>query len=248
MIEKEFDALLTSYLDGHISDNELYDLERAIQDNPEYKERFQSEIRLQTLMREAALARLELNGQRIGNILRSYGTKTLRSSFTIIMAACIVLVGLIFCIWLIPGRINDQPVVGVCLQTYGNGGVMIERNKNRIVIGQNNSILEGDRILSGPRAQGVMQLTDGVILSLEGGSSVYLKGTEIFLEQGEALFEVDVSDLIKQAGQYTIIVKQDPFGDFNDISFASKESLWGPRLIIYQQQIEQQADFGKGFQ
>lgn len=444
MTEKEFESLLTTYLDGQISDNELADLDRAILDRPKFRERFQTEFRLHTLMREGAITRLELNGLGIGKIFRSYGGRNIGSRFALIAAACIVLVGLVLWVWLSPGRVNHRPVVGVCLQVSGSGGVMIERNNKRIVIGQNSPILEGDRILSGPRAQGLMQLTDGVILSLGGGSSVYFIGrtsakeTEILLEQGEALFEVDrrepnenqfvvrtpqtrvtvfgtlfaletqptrtritvyeglvhfrqentgevvhvaseqyaetgqgplqaiqlealesaeqymgmtlyptddahledgqflnkqhlyveggrrelylkfripevkkniqkailqltqwidvgfgtlrfyegshtdwteqnlsverapetqqeiaryngivgphqvikvdVSDLIKQAGQYTIIVKQDPVGDFNDISFGSKESPLGPRLIIYQQQIEQQADFGKGLQ
>jgi hypothetical protein len=50
----------------------------------------------------------------------------------------------------------------------------------------------------------------------------------------EQRVEVDVLDLIKQAGSYTIIVTLDSSGT-DDIAFGSKESPVGPKLIINQQ-------------
>mgnify|MGYP000883475374 CR=1 FL=1 len=197
MTEREFKTLLATYFDGHLSDEELVTLETAVQEEPTFRTLFQAELRLHTLLREGARARLELAKLSVGTALRARLGRMLRTRLPLLAAACLAL-ALMILLW--PGRPGDLPgpTMGTCLSVTGDA--VIERDQTRVALHVDTPIQQGDRIVSALRADSLVRLVDGTVFSLAGGSAVRIDRTasheiEIVLERGEAVFEVNTRRL-----------------------------------------------------
>jgi hypothetical protein len=198
MTEKDFESLLTAYLDGSIQDDEIIELEKAVQKSHTLKTRFQEEFRLHTLMREAALTRRELNRLSVGRILL-WGEKH-NISFcvaTAASAACILL-SIILVVVLYGHSRDSRPVLGRLLQVSSTPHTTTG-TEHHLILKDGQTVNEGDRIVCDPDMQSLIELNDGTLLSLEGDSIITLQrkqtdDVEIFVERGKVLFEVTKQD------------------------------------------------------
>lgn len=199
MTEKEFESLLTAYLDGSIQDDEIIELELAIQENHAFKTRFQEEFRLHTLMREAASTRCELNGLSVGRILLWPGMRS--TSFCVATAAsvaCLLLSALLVIVLYDHSR-GAESALGRFLQVSGTVRTTTVTEHHNLLVEDGQTVKEGDRIVCDPDMQSLIELTDGTLLSLVGGSAVTIQRNqsddiEIFVEQGKVFFEVAEQD------------------------------------------------------
>jgi ferric-dicitrate binding protein FerR (iron transport regulator) len=200
MIEREFESLLTAYLDGNIREDELVELERAVQENPRFKGRFQAEFRLQTLLHEAACARRELTGLSAGRILRIGRRWTASQGVAVAASAACLLFAVLFLAMLLhnPPR-RRQPAIGRFLQVGGVVRTAAEGHATNLLVRDGQPVLEGDRIVCDSAMRSLIELTDGSLLCLEGGSAITVERNqsddiEIFLDRGRVLFEVARQD------------------------------------------------------
>jgi ferric-dicitrate binding protein FerR (iron transport regulator) len=199
---------LTAYLDGHIQDEEIAELGRAIQEDPRLKARFQTELRLQTLMREAACARRELNGLsagRIGPVGRQWNFPLWTALAA--SAACICFVVLL--VFILQGRSHRaQPPIGRFLQVGGAARAPAGTASANLLVRDGQPVLEGDRIVCDANMRSLIELTDGTLLCLEGGSAITINrnqadDVEILVDRGKVLFEVTKRD----ANESRVVVK-----------------------------------------
>lgn len=191
MTEREFETLLATYLDGHLRDEELIELEKAVREHPKFRMRFQAELRLHTLLRERARSRLELTKLSIRRVLPPRLAQTLRPRLPLIAAACLLL-GVLIPLWRSRSVSSTGPAVGVCL--WVTGDVVLERGQAHITVTPDTPILPGDRIISGLHADSLIRLADHTVFSITGGSAVRIdriasRDIEVVLERGEAMFE-----------------------------------------------------------
>jgi hypothetical protein len=198
MTEQEFNSLLTAYLDGDIRDEDLIALEQAIRNNPALKKQFQTEVRLHALIHEAALTQQELKGFGTGKILSWTPQRPLSVYVTVAAsAACLglaVLLGM-----LLQDQRRDAPVIGRFLQVSGHIQSVTDTDRTNLFTKDDQIVKEGDRITCDPGMQSLIELNDGTLLSLEGGSILTIDrnqadNIEISVEQGKVLFEVAEQD------------------------------------------------------
>lgn len=195
MTGREFESLLTAYLDGHVRDEEIAQLAQAIEECPEFKARLQQELRLHTLMREAASAQRELNGLSTGRILPFRRMPSASLCVAVAASAACVLLAVLLVITL-HGRDDPAvPVIGRFLQVGGTVHATVGADQTSVLVRDSQTIREGDRIVCDSDMRSLIELTGGTLLSLEGGSTVTIERNrsddiEIFVERGKALFEV----------------------------------------------------------
>lgn len=196
MTAQEFHSLLTAYLDGTIADEDLVALEQAIQANRAHKEQFQTELRLHTLMREAAQTQCALKGMSAGKILPLVPKRLSLYVAVTASAACLVLATLL---GMSLHRNAQKPIIGRFLQVSGGAQVNSHTDRQHLPAKQDQPIKAGDRIECDPGVQSLIELNDGTLLSLDGGSVLTVNrnqadNIEISVERGKVLLEVAEQD------------------------------------------------------
>ena len=208
MEDKRFNELMSYYLDGEISEKDLVELHRAINDNPEYRKHFQKESRLNVLMREAMSEEVELNTLCCGAAteLRLSSRPLYRILST--AAAILIIAGILVSTYVIKTAQNEDISMGTCMYISGSGIVQIERNNKQFAVYPETVLYVGDQITCDSRMQAMLRLSDDSILSLEPNSSLTLISDQplVRLDQGEVLFEIAE----RQAGMpaFEVITKQ----------------------------------------
>ncbi|MCF7974931.1 MAG: FecR domain-containing protein [Phycisphaerae bacterium] len=196
MTEKEFEQNLALYLEGDISDDDLVSLQKAIQETPAYGQRFREELRLHTLMREAAteqVAQKDLTPTCLPRV-RTRWSRGLYAA-----AACLIAGGLLYgLIWFNLPKQQDAGF-GVCLNVSGSEPVRIIRHGQTTIAQAGTVIFRGDMIASSQRSRATIELNEGTNLVLEEDSVVVVDQTpdaqtKIRLDAGHALFEVETRD------------------------------------------------------
>jgi ferric-dicitrate binding protein FerR (iron transport regulator) len=150
-------------------------------------------------LHETASAPQELHGLSVRGILR-FG-RTPRVSLRVTAAACAacVLPAILLAIALHRHPGSAKPVIGRFLQVGGTVRATVGADHTSIVVRDSQTIRGGDRIVCDSDVRSLIELTDGTLVSLEGGSAVTVERNrsddiEIFVEQGRALFEVAEQD------------------------------------------------------
>ncbi len=196
MTEKEFEQNLTTYLEGEIADNDLHSFQQAIKDMPGYRQRFQEEIRLHTLMHEAAKEQVAQEQLTPVTLTRR---RIQWRRWISVAAACLVAGGLLAgLVWFNLPKHQDAGF-GVCLNVSGSDPVQIMRDGQTFMAQAGAVIYRGDRIASGQRSRATIELNEGTNLVLEEASAVVVDQTAqaqttIRLDAGHALFEIEKRD------------------------------------------------------
>lgn len=208
MEDKRFNELMSSYLDGEISEKDLVELHQAINENPEYRKHFHEESRLHVLMREAMSEEVELNALCCGAATEPRLSarslyRTLSTAAAILIIACILV-----STYIIKTSQNKETSIGTCEYISGSGIVQIKRNNKQFAALPETVLHVGDQITCDSRMQAMLRLSDESILSLEPNSSIKLISDQplVRLDQGEVLFEIAE----RQAGMpaFEVITKQ----------------------------------------
>jgi ferric-dicitrate binding protein FerR (iron transport regulator) len=213
MTEKRFEELLACYLNGEATQEQIAELHQAVFSSDEHRTRFQTDSRLNVLMREVlaeeveiqAFAQTTVQTPRIGPSGRSLRRWTAAAAMIAIAAA--ILTGL----WLHGDR--QETALGTCLNVSDSGKVEIQRGDERFEALDESALQAGDRVICDAQGRAMLRLSDGSILSMEPGSKLALISDrpQVELEQGEVLFEIAARDEGAEAfevrtGQSTVAV------------------------------------------
>lgn len=192
MNEKEFNRLLTAYLDGELSTEEIIQLKDAVEQTPSYRHQFQDEVRLHTLLREVVSEKIE--EKKISNSSKKVFKKVpkpkpiLAYVFSAVASVAVIAFSLGYYI-----THFSPKSVGVCVQIPGEGTHQVVRKGKTVSLQKSMELFEDDKILSSGFGGTMISLNDGSMVSLEKDTSLQLfdeKDTQISISRGEILLEV----------------------------------------------------------
>lgn len=195
METKEFENLLSDYLEGQISEDCLGKLHKAIKKHPQLRRRFQREVRIHTLLYETvqeqnAHKRLlsRPDKTRLSGVIRTHWK--LFSS----VAACLVVSVSALLYFSIIGRISHN-IAGYCLHVSGSDDMVLLRNNREIIAKTGTAVYWDDIVETSSDAHALLELKQIGILSLEGTGEMLFRetgqsGHEIFLKHGSVLFDI----------------------------------------------------------
>ena len=193
MNEKEFKRLLTSYLDGDLSAEEVVQLKEAVEETPTYRHQFQDEVRMHTLLREVVSEKIEEK-----KISRSPKKKPLRKvkqpkpilMYIFSAVASIAITGIVMGFYFT--RTAPQSA-GVCVQIPKEGSHHVVRRGKTLSLHKNMELFETDIVESTGSGGTMISLNDGSMVSLEKDTKLLLSesgDSQISLTKGEVLLEV----------------------------------------------------------
>ncbi len=193
MSEKEFKRLLTSYLDGELTTEEIIQLKNAVEETPSYRHQFQDEVQLHTLLREVVSEKIE--EKKISKTSKRKVPKKIKQpkpilAYVFSAVASIAITGIIMGFYFT--RTAPQSV-GVCVQTPKEGEHRVIRGKQNFVLLKNMELFENDQIISNGSGGTMISLNDGSMVSFEKDTKLTLSendDTQISLSNGEILLEV----------------------------------------------------------
>ncbi len=229
--------MLASYLEGEMDEHDLWSFQKAIKEIPAYRRRFQEELRLHTLMHEAA--KEQVAHKKLTSVSLS-ATRTQWGRRISAVAVCLIVGGLLAgMVWFNLLQPQDTGF-GVFLNVSGSEPVKVVRHGQMTIAQAGTVIYRGDLITSGQRSRATIELNEGTNLVLEEASVVLVDQTPdaqtiIRLDAGHALFEVEkrdpsISPVLVQTADATVEV----FGTL----FTLEAALENTRLKVYEGLVE----------
>jgi len=188
MLEQEFEKLLAAYFEEELDERGLARLREAIQQTPARRRRFQRELRVHTLMREAATVLLAREKA-------SEATKPLAVWFqwrrVVAYAACLIVCGLgAWATWNYVGR---PPKIGRCLHVLAIGEATLIRQGRQLSLRTDTVLRAGDRIQTGCEVEAVLEVEGAGRLTLNGLNTLDLfsptNEVGLVIQQGDVLIE-----------------------------------------------------------
>lgn len=186
MLEQEFEKLLGGFFEDDLAETELVQLREAIAGNPAYRRRFQREIRLHSLMREAALVRLE-EEKRPSSLISKIGWRKL-SAIAAVLIVCAFVAQMIF------QSHEEENSIGHCVHVAENSEVLLVRQSGEERVRIETTLRAGDRIRTGDGQ--VSFDIDGVgLVTLKSHTELELfpadEGTSVLISRGKVLVEAE---------------------------------------------------------
>ena len=239
MNEKEFKRLLTSYLDGELTTEEIIQLKDAVEETPSYRHQFQDEVQLHTLLREVVSEKIE--EKKISKNTKRKTPKKVKQpkpmlAYIFSAVASIAVTGVIMGFYFT--RTAPQSV-GVCVQTPNTGEHQVVRGKEIFTLQKNMELFENDKISSSGSGGTMISLNDGSMVSLEKDTKLRLfenEDTQISLTEGEMMLEVSK----RKVGKVPFKIKtQDSTLTVLGTTFSVKAKKDGfTKLSVYEGQVE----------
>ena len=202
METKEFENLLSDYLDGRISEDCLEKLHEAIKKHPQLRRRFQREMRIHTLLYETVQEQNEHKRllPRPGITHLSGVIRTHWKLFSSIAACLIAGVSVLLYFSVVSGIRKN--IAGYCLHVSGRDDMLLLRDGREIIAKMGTAIHWDDTVQTSSDAHALLELKQVGILSLEGAGRMLFRetgktGHEIFLKHGSVLFDVIKRDPTK---------------------------------------------------
>jgi ferric-dicitrate binding protein FerR (iron transport regulator) len=163
MLEQEFENLLAAYFEEELDEAGLTRLREAIRQTPARRRRFQRELRLHTLMREAGtvLAAKEQSPSTIQRLVVWFQQRRVAAC-----AACLAICGLgLLAAW---NQWERPERIGRCVRVSEGGELMLLRLGRQVPLRQNTVLRAGDRIQTGCEAEVVLRVDGAGTLTLQG--------------------------------------------------------------------------------
>ena len=178
MLEQDFEKLLAAYFEDGLDDDGLKLLTESIEKTPANRRRYQRELRLHTLMREAASVMLEKGEKRPSKSPLTYAWRKIAA-----VAAVVALCGVLSqVLW---NGAELPAVVGRCIDVSDRDDLTLVRQGESLSVSKETELRAGDRISTGNQAQASLDL-DGVgIVTLQAQSEI-----EIFMPDDAAAVNV----------------------------------------------------------
>ncbi|MEM6689499.1 MAG: FecR family protein [Planctomycetota bacterium] len=197
MSDVTFEEILTAYVEGDASEEQLTKLHEAIEASPKLRDRFQREMRLNAMLHETVAEQIELQAIQAPQVELSKANrtelqnhKTQSRSWWILVATLLLVLssGLYFVQQ--QGVSSSQPVIGTCMSLSGTSSILRGETRQEVTPGL--TLHAGDRVACDEGAQAMLRLADGSILAMEPKSELTLVSTRpsIQVERGEVMFEV----------------------------------------------------------
>ncbi|MEM6777960.1 MAG: FecR domain-containing protein [Planctomycetota bacterium] len=197
MFDETFEELLTAYVEGDASEEQLAKLHKAIEASSELRDRFQREMRLNAMLHETVAEQIELQAIQAPQVELAKASRVeLRNDKTPsrgwwILVATLLLVSLSGVYFFQQQGVSSvQPVVGTCMSLSGTSSSLRGETRQEAIPGL--ALHPGDRVSCDEGAQAMLRLVDGSILAMEPESELTLVSTRpsIQVERGEVMFEV----------------------------------------------------------
>ncbi|YCM45032.1 FecR domain-containing protein [Verrucomicrobiaceae bacterium 227] len=193
MLEQEFEKLLAAYFEDELKEAGLIALRQGIDDHPSYRRRFQRELRLHSLMREAALVRVEEGTDVSGESSKVVSFRRSTWARLATVAAVILLCG--FLTKLAWNHWGGPEKVGYCLHVSESDGSILWRDGKGLVISKDTVIRAGDRIETGNQGQASFEIKGVGILTLKSQTEVQVfppnDKVSVSVEDGMVLVEAE---------------------------------------------------------
>ena len=194
MLEQEFEQLLAAYFEDELGEAELLSFLQRIEEYPVCRRRCQRELRLHSLMREAAQVRVEkeedlpqVSLDRVsGN--RRFGWPRIATLAAILML-CGIMGKLAWNHW------GGEEAVGICLHVSESAESRLWRNGKALPLEKNSVIRAGDRIETGNQGQAAFEIRGVGILTLKRQTEVGIfppdQKVSVLVERGMVLVEAE---------------------------------------------------------
>ncbi|MGC6464007.1 MAG: FecR domain-containing protein [Akkermansiaceae bacterium] len=186
MLEQDFEKLLAGYFEDDLEEGELLSLQKAVEENPAFRRRFQREIRLHGLMREEALVYLEGNKGVSEKVVR-FGWKKFAAIAAIVLAALIVSQSDWF------GTPGGE-AVGHCVYVAESSEATLIRQSGEERVLASTVLQPGDIIKTGDGGQASFQISGVGLVTLKSGTEI-----EIFPEESDASVVIQKGRVLVEA-------------------------------------------------
>ena len=196
MNEKEFKRLLSLYLDGELSTEEIIQLKEAVIESPGLRHQFQDEIRLHTQLRELISEKIE--EKKISENTRKKASKKSKNKKPIpVLAYIFSAVAAIAVAAIITGytiSVSRGNPVAVCVEIPNEGIHEVIRNEEVLSLQRDMKLYANDMIFSKGGGGALLSLNDWSMVSLENETQIKLvenDDSDISIFQGKILLEVN---------------------------------------------------------
>lgn len=195
MLEQDFEKLLAAYFEEELSEESLISFGEAVGRNPAYRRRYQRELRLHSLMREAAQVILQDDGQPLE---KAAAGKVIHRFTWLKVAAVLLLSGIMAQVFW--AHRDQAEIVGHLVHVSDSEGLKLWRQDKLLSVGHQTALEAGDRMVTGPQAKASFKLHGVGVLNMRSATEleIFPEGGAVAVAVNQGLVMVEAEE--RQAG------------------------------------------------